>query len=427
MQGQAFLGPQKAKQPRQYVFGARDRMDETYDCIRCLRDKRFKYIRNFMPYLTRGQNIAYMDQTPILQEMRRLHAAGKLKPGAQMQFFEPTKPVHELYDTAADPHEVHNLAADPKYRDVLERMSKDLIGFMKGIGDVGLIPEPDFDAMKGGGAAATPAFHPRKGLAPGHAVAVEITCPTRGASIAYQVVAAGAAQAAPDEAPAAAKRKARAKGARRGGGGRWLLYSKPVPLDPGQAIRAQAWRIGYKPSAIATYACGEKPAPAAAPAEPGPLWREKLNNTDLIERLLALKEYDGRWAEGTEAFLKALKDKDAPVRYWAVVGLHQGCKDAAAIAKAKAAVAPLLNDRSASVSVAAAQALVDWGEQPRGLARLVEVLQSGGDKGSLFAAWALWYLGEKANPVLAKLQPGGGRRGGGAVLQRTLARYRKST
>ncbi|MGB2822641.1 MAG: sulfatase, partial [Phycisphaerae bacterium] len=192
MQGQAFLGPQKAARPREYIFGARDRMDETYDCIRCLRDKRFKYIRNFMPYVTRGQHIAYMDRTPILQEMRRLHAAGELKPGPQMQYFEPTKPVHELYDTVADPHEVNNLAGEAKYRDVLERMNKALKQFMLDIGDVGLIPEPDFDAMKGGGATAAPAFS----VAPageGKAATVTISCPTPGASITYQVVKAAPA------------------------------------------------------------------------------------------------------------------------------------------------------------------------------------------------------------------------------------------
>ncbi len=537
MQGQAFLGPQKAP-PRQYVFAARDRMDETYDCIRALRDKRFKYIRNFMPYLTRGQHIAYMDRTPILQEMRRLHAAGRLKPGPQRQFFEPTKPVHELYDTAADPHEVHNLAAVPKYKDMLARMSAELVRFMKRIGDVGLIPEPDFDAMKGSGTAAAPTFHPRKGLAPGAAAAVEITCATRGASITCQLVeAAGAAGGDRGTALNADAAKIHGQGARKSGGaivawrgrdtwiswsarlgeagrqnvwvlqanagqggsqyelvvgkaklqgtirhtkgwddyvwvkagevdvpktgrcevslrptkqvqgrlgnvsavaiggdrppathrggGRWGLYSRPVPLQAGQAVRAQAWRLGYKPSTIVTYRCGEKPVPPQKPAEAGLLWRERLDQGDLLDRLLALKAYDGRWADGAEAYLKALKDADAPLRYWAIVGLHQAHRGAPPD-RVQAAVTALLSDPSKSVSVAAAQALVDWGERDKGLARLVEVLASGGDKGSLFAAWALWHLGEKARPALERIQAAGtGRRAGGAVMQRVLARLKR--
>ncbi|MCD6304156.1 MAG: sulfatase-like hydrolase/transferase, partial [Planctomycetes bacterium] len=186
MQGRAFLGPQKAKPPR-FIFAARDRMDETLDCIRCVRDKRYKLIRNFMPYLSRAQHIEYMDRTPILQEMRRLYAAGKLKPGPQMQYFEPTKPVFELYDVIADPDEVHNLAGRAEYKAVVERMNRWLEDKMKAIGDVGLIPEPDFDEMKGGGTTAPPTIMPGKPTADG-TVRVTLTCPTRGASIAYRII-----------------------------------------------------------------------------------------------------------------------------------------------------------------------------------------------------------------------------------------------
>lgn len=44
MQGWPFLGDQ-AGEPRRYIFAARDRIDETYDIIRCVRDSRYKYIR----------------------------------------------------------------------------------------------------------------------------------------------------------------------------------------------------------------------------------------------------------------------------------------------------------------------------------------------------------------------------------------------
>ena len=51
MQGQPFLGDQLPT-PRQYVYGARDRMDERYDIIRMVRDKRYQYIRNYEPLKT---------------------------------------------------------------------------------------------------------------------------------------------------------------------------------------------------------------------------------------------------------------------------------------------------------------------------------------------------------------------------------------
>ncbi len=70
MQGRPFLGEHDTP-PRDYVFAHRDRMDETYDIIRAVRDKRFKYIRNFEPHKPYAQRINYMEKMPILQEMRR--------------------------------------------------------------------------------------------------------------------------------------------------------------------------------------------------------------------------------------------------------------------------------------------------------------------------------------------------------------------
>ena len=67
---------------------------------------------------------------------------------------------------------------------------------------------------------------------------------------------------------------------------------------------------------------------AAGAPEARPLWRECLDRGDLLDRLLALKAYDGHWAKGTRAYLEALKDADAPARYWAIVGLHQAHRGA---------------------------------------------------------------------------------------------------
>ncbi len=85
LQGQVILGPHKAP-PRQYIFAARDRMDETRDTIRAVRDERYKYLRNFMPEQPYAAPIAYMDEMPSMREWRRLNAAGKLT-GPQTLFF----------------------------------------------------------------------------------------------------------------------------------------------------------------------------------------------------------------------------------------------------------------------------------------------------------------------------------------------------
>jgi hypothetical protein len=217
MQGHAFLGPRKAR-PREYVFAARDRMDEAYDLIRAVRDKRFKYIRNYMWYVWRAQDIRYMNEMPTMQEMRRLHAEGKLD-GPQKQYFEPIKPIEELYDVVADPHEVRNLAGDPACAEVLERLRRAHEEWYKDTQDVGLIPEPVFDGLKRPNGqyekTTPPVVVKRTGDAAGGA-SVTLACATAGASIAYRV------------------------GGDPQGKTGWLLYSRPVPLKPGDVLHARA-------------------------------------------------------------------------------------------------------------------------------------------------------------------------------------------
>lgn len=140
MQGQVFLG-EKTEPPREYIYAARDRMDERYDMLRGVRDKQYEYIRNFQPWKPYAQNIGYMNEMPTMQELRRLSAEGILTGDAAV-FMTPTKPEEELYDTLADPHEVHNLAASAEHQEVLERMRAAQAKWSTKTDDVGLIPEP---------------------------------------------------------------------------------------------------------------------------------------------------------------------------------------------------------------------------------------------------------------------------------------------
>jgi uncharacterized sulfatase len=133
---------QSAKpQPREYLFGHRDRMDETYDLIRSVRDRRYKYLRNFAPTRPYSQNIAYMNQMPTMQELRRLNAADGLNAAAKL-FFRESKPVEELFDTEQDPHELVNLAAHPEHAERLRTMRAALERWQEEISDSGLVPEP---------------------------------------------------------------------------------------------------------------------------------------------------------------------------------------------------------------------------------------------------------------------------------------------
>src|SRR5262249_17892142 len=53
-------------QPRDAVFAARDRCDETVEHLRSVRTARFKYIRNFLPLRPHLQPNAYKDGKPIV-------------------------------------------------------------------------------------------------------------------------------------------------------------------------------------------------------------------------------------------------------------------------------------------------------------------------------------------------------------------------
>ncbi len=61
-----------------YVIAARDRCDETIDRIRCVRTRRYKYIRNFMPERLYLQPNKYTETYyPILQLLKDRAAAGR--------------------------------------------------------------------------------------------------------------------------------------------------------------------------------------------------------------------------------------------------------------------------------------------------------------------------------------------------------------
>ena len=139
LQGQLFLG--RGAETRDYVFAARDRCDETYDRIRCVRDRRFKYIRNYFPNQPYTQSNLYkIRQYPVLTLMQVLHARGELT-REQARFLAPSRPAEELYDLGSDPQEMHNLAESPGHASVLEGMRQRLASWIAITGDRGETPE----------------------------------------------------------------------------------------------------------------------------------------------------------------------------------------------------------------------------------------------------------------------------------------------
>ncbi len=234
LQGQPFLGPRA--RPRTYVYASRDRHDEAYDMVRAVRDRRYKYLRNFFPDRPYLPWIPYRNRHPAMQELWRLEAAGALE-GPQRLLLQASRPAEELYDCEADPYELNNLAADPAQEGTLERLRTALDDWRARVGDLGDVPEermveqmwpggvqpqtqPPVFAVLGEG---EPGITPSEGGRYRGPVLLQLHCPTQGASIAYRLEG---------DAPE-----------------RWRLYSAPLRLPQGETrLVARAVRIGYRDS-----------------------------------------------------------------------------------------------------------------------------------------------------------------------------------
>lgn len=248
LQGKAFLGAEEEPE-REYVYASRDRYDESYDMIRAVRDKRWKYIRNYHPELPRLIWVPYRNRHPILQELYRLQLKGELS-GPEKLLLEPCRPAEELYDTQNDPHEIENLAKDPQCRQDLQRLRDALDAWLDDVGDMGEIDEiemvrrwyPDKKRPR----TSRPFFVPINEETSGREDTLEggryqgpmllqLSCSTQGASIAWTTEQGDA-----DEV-------------------HWNLYSAPMRIEKGSTltIRARAIRVGYLESdeVQATFEC----------------------------------------------------------------------------------------------------------------------------------------------------------------------------
>jgi uncharacterized sulfatase len=381
MQGRPFLGPQKGS-PREYVVAARDRMDERYDVIRAVRDKRFKYIRNFMPHMPYAQRIAYMELMPTMQDWRRLHAENKLS-GPAALFFRAVKPIEELYDTQSDPHEVNNLAGDPRHGDKLKELRGRLVEWMIETGDLGLIPEPILDEAQRPAAQWQTCELPAvvaSDEAADASVRLTFASATAGASIGYRL--AGDSDLA------------------------WRLYTGPVTLARGETVVVKAGRIGFRDSKAVEFSDGSRPSLAKRTlTDRGEDWRPHVLEEDELPRLLALKEHDADPKKGIDAFTRALADPHAAMRYWAVVGLRVAAADSQPSAALKSALARIVEkDDAEVVRIAAAHALCTWGEREKAMPALAAALKGPQPSKQLHAAHALEDLGDAARPLLPTLK-----------------------
>jgi arylsulfatase A-like enzyme len=129
--------------PREAVFAARDRCDETVERIRSVRTDRFLYIRNFHPQRPHLQPNAYKDGKSIVKTLRILHEAGTLDAVSESLLFSPQRPAEELYEWTTDRWQISNLADDPQHHATLTTLRTRLDRWFVETGDKG----PESEAM----------------------------------------------------------------------------------------------------------------------------------------------------------------------------------------------------------------------------------------------------------------------------------------
>ena len=224
LDGRAWLGASRAREPRSFIHAAADDFDQCcHDRVRAVRDARFKYIRNLLPDQPYYLPIPYREQMPSMQELLELHAAGRLD-SIQGQWFRPTKDPEELFDTQTDPFELHNLAGDPAYADKLAELRAEMDRWLATTSDKGMVSEAEYLSLIWPGGEQPVTSSPEVSV---RADSLYLRTPTEGAAIGFQWVEAGT------EADKT-----------------WQVYTKPLPIVEGKKLLTRAHRIGYRASEL---------------------------------------------------------------------------------------------------------------------------------------------------------------------------------
>ncbi|HOB98186.1 MAG TPA: sulfatase-like hydrolase/transferase [Verrucomicrobiota bacterium] len=148
-QGRPFLGD-RTMPPREHVFLFRGRMDERYDTVRAVRDRGFRYVRNYSPHRPWGQHYSYPFE--VQPSMRAWHAefvAGRCNE-IQSAYWQP-KPSEEFYELAGDPFELRNRIGEPGHAGRIAELRAALRAEILATRDTGFIPEGMFAKLAGSG------------------------------------------------------------------------------------------------------------------------------------------------------------------------------------------------------------------------------------------------------------------------------------
>lgn len=221
---------------RDFVFAAKDRLDEMPFHERIVRDHRFKYLVNHRPGEPGGKPLRYREQLATMRELHRWFESGRMS--AQQAFWFEPRPREELYDLAVDPHEVNNVADDPAYADALERMRAAMAHWQDRVDDLSGEPETVMAERFWPGGEQPRTAAPRIAR---NGDRITIESGTEGASIAYRLK----------------------------GQDQWSLYDGPFEVPGDAKVEAKAVRYGWAESEVSRLGMVDA-AGDTANAEAGP-------------------------------------------------------------------------------------------------------------------------------------------------------------
>jgi N-sulfoglucosamine sulfohydrolase len=224
MHGRAFLGKYQAAD-RQYIYGARNRMDEQIDKQGYIRDAQYRYIRNYFPEQSNYMPVQYRLQMPMMQRILELYEHDSLNE-AQKIWFKAPRETEEFYDVVNDPDEINNLIHDPAYKGQIDRLRKEYNKWDRHYNELWKLPEtesmklffPDGNQQ----VVSMPTVDQTSN-------GVVLNCKTRGVSFAYQINGKGYSN------------------------NHWFLYAKPIQAKKGDRISVIAVRAGFKNSIKVEY------------------------------------------------------------------------------------------------------------------------------------------------------------------------------
>ena len=111
MDGKSIFGNEK----NEYIFAARDRLDSFKGKTRAVRNKDYKFIKNYSLGIVGAQKLSFRENLMSMKELRKMYENNELN--EIQRIWLELIPELQLYDLNNDPYEINNLAYDPNYKD----------------------------------------------------------------------------------------------------------------------------------------------------------------------------------------------------------------------------------------------------------------------------------------------------------------------